>query len=72
MARRFKTGQDLADHFKEYINQEISVNSDLKGKPNKGIAYMNIPDTCPTWSELHRLGVKVELHRGNKYFVYLV
>ena len=72
MERRFKTGQDLTNHIKNYINQEIKVSDTIKGKPSKGIVYMEIPNMLPIWSELNRLGIKTESHIRNYYFVYLV
>jgi hypothetical protein len=72
MERRFETGQDLANHIKNYINQDVKVSDTVKCKPSKGIVYMEIPNVTPIWSELHRLGIKTESHTKDRYFVYLV
>jgi hypothetical protein len=70
--RRFKTGEDLAQFIKEQLGVEIKVDKALKGKPRKGIVYMEIPYHLPTLSLLNKIGVKLESHMKNNYFVYLV
>jgi len=72
MGRRFETGQDLIDHVKHMINEELLISTTLKGKPRLGIIYMEIPDKTIVWSYLYKIGIKVEGHIKNKYFVYLV
>lgn len=72
MERRFKTGEDLANFIYEQLGETIKVDHSLKGKPRKGIVYMEIPYHLPTLSLLSKIGVMLESHIKNHYFVYLV
>ena len=72
MARKFKTGADLAEFVKYQINEQITVDDTFKFKPIKGICYMEIPNKTVIWSLLHKYGIKVTDHRNNHYWVQLV
>ena len=68
--RRFKKAEDLIEFVKQQINEELIFVKTIK--PRKGIVYMEIPNKTHIWSLLHEVGVKIEKHLKDGYFVYLV